>query len=91
MSAVYPIRFPQVTGVARPRQRVVVQPRPFVSDKWQKTGIFLIIGYILLNRSFAYLGIPQLKLFIGEIVLFCFLLGLPSRRQDVCTIARGPC
>ncbi|HEY3823307.1 MAG TPA: hypothetical protein VGL82_02060 [Bryobacteraceae bacterium] len=42
--------------------------------KWQTTGMFLVLGYVLFNRSFAYLGIPQLKLFIGEIVLGCFLI-----------------
>jgi hypothetical protein len=50
--------------------------------KWQKTVIFLIIGYVLMNRSFAYLGIPQLKVFIGEIVLFCFIVFRPKEGVD---------
>jgi hypothetical protein len=78
MSASWPVRLAYPDTVARPRPQIAVgKPRPF-SDKWQKTGIFLIIGYILLNRAFAYLGIPQLKLFIGEIVLICFLLFRPA-------------
>ena len=36
--------------------------------------MFLVLGYFLMGRSFAYLGIPPLKLFIGEIVLFAFLV-----------------
>ena len=72
MSA-YPIRLTAGT-IAGARRPVRLRNFRAFTDKWQKTGIFLILGYILLNRSFAYLGIPQLKLFIGEIVLFCFLV-----------------
>ena len=83
MSTAYPIRLQHPGRVAQSRApRAAVQPRPFISDKWQKTGIFLIVGYILFNRSFAYLGIPQLKLFIGEIVLFCFLVFRPNQGVD---------
>jgi hypothetical protein len=49
--------------------------------KWQRIIVFLTIGYILFNRSFAYLGFPPLKLFIGEIVLFCLLVF--RRRQSI--------
>jgi hypothetical protein len=86
MSTTYPIRI-QPVPLAKPRPRVRLQPRPFVSDKWQKTGIFLIVGYVLFNRSFAYLGIPQLKLFIGEIVLFCFLVFRPRQGVDTLRLA----
>jgi hypothetical protein len=79
MSTAYPIRL----GHPSPT-RVRAQPwtRPVFSDRWQKTGIFLIIGYILFNRAFAYLGIPQLKLFIGELVLVSFLLFRQSEGID---------
>ena len=68
MSTAYPLRFPRPDLLGKSRTPAISHARPFVSDKWQKTGLFLIIGYILFNRSFAYLGIPQLKLFIGELV-----------------------
>jgi len=75
-------RQPGPPRLARP---VRVAARPFRSDKWQKTAVFLVLGYVLFNRSFAYLGIPQLKLFIGEVVLFCFLVF--RRREGVDTLA----
>jgi len=54
------------------------RPRPLTRrlpiDWWQRTATFLVLGYFAMGRSFAYLGIPPLKLFIGEIVLFAFLV-----------------
>jgi O-Antigen ligase len=44
---------------------------------WHKVGGFLIVGYLCLGRSFAYLGVPSLRIFIGEIVLAAFLLLKP--------------
>src|SRR3954463_3106709 len=87
MSTAYPLRLPHAGSLPQPRLRAPLQVRPFVSDKWQKTGVFLIIGYVLFNRSFAYLGIPQLKLFIGEIVLFCFLVFRPAQSLDTLRLA----
>ena len=42
---------------------------------WPKVVGFLLIGYLALGRSFAYLGVPPL--FIGELVLASFLLLKP--------------
>ncbi len=39
---------------------------------------FLILGYLSMGRSFAYLGIPSLSLFIGEVVLGAFLFLHPG-------------
>jgi hypothetical protein len=47
---------------------------------WRKVILVLIIGYLTLGRSFAYLGIPPLKIFVGELFLFAFLL---FRSRDV--------
>jgi len=55
---------------ARPR----VLARRIPIDWWQRTALFLVLGYFVMGRSFSYLGIPPLKLFIGEIVLFSFLV-----------------
>ncbi|WP_117237365.1 hypothetical protein [Thermus sediminis] len=41
---------------------------------WARAWVFLVLGYGLFGRSFAYLGIPALKLFVGEAVLGAFLL-----------------
>jgi len=46
---------------------------------WAKAWVFLVLGYRLFGRSFAYLGIPGLKLFIGEVVLGAFLLAQVRR------------
>lgn len=41
---------------------------------WVRGVDLLLLGYFSLTRSFAYVGIPPLKLFIGELVLGAFLL-----------------
>ena len=33
---------------------------------------FLLLGYLSMSRSFAYFGVPALKVFIGEVVLGAF-------------------
>jgi len=48
------------------------------SKLWLFIVAFLLFGYLSMNRSFAYLGIPPLKLFIGELVLGAFLLTRPQ-------------
>jgi hypothetical protein len=49
-----------------------------VSRKWPNIVAFLVVGYFCLSRSFAYLGIPPLNVFVGEIVLAYFLLFGPK-------------
>jgi O-antigen ligase/polysaccharide polymerase Wzy-like membrane protein len=44
---------------------------------WAKVLGLLLLGYLTMTRSFAYLGIPSLKLFIGEVILGIFLLTQP--------------
>lgn len=44
---------------------------------WPHVAGFLIVGYLCMTRSFAYLGLPQASLFVGEIVLAMFLLLKP--------------
>ena len=50
-------------------------------DKWGKLTLFLIIGYLSASRSFAYLGIPWINIYIGEIALATFLFFGPSTKQ----------
>jgi hypothetical protein len=40
---------------------------------WYWIVAFLLVGYFCMGRSFAYWGIPPWHIFIGEIVLICFL------------------
>jgi hypothetical protein len=47
-------------------------------DGWSRVAFFLLIGYCLMGRSFAYLGVPAWHLFIGEMVLAAFLLAGPT-------------
>ena len=42
---------------------------------WPHIASFLLVGYLCMSRSFAYLGVPPL--FIGELVLGAFLLLKP--------------
>ena len=47
---------------------------------WFRTVSFLIIGYLCLGRSFAYLGIPAWHVFIAEIILALYLISGPATR-----------
>jgi O-Antigen ligase len=44
---------------------------------WPRLVGFLVIGYLSMTRSFAYLGVPRLNIFIGEIVLAAFVFLKP--------------
>ena len=39
------------------------------TDAWTKYAIFLLMGYSLFGRTFAYVGIPPAKIFIGDVTL----------------------
>jgi len=45
---------------------------------WEKIISLLVLGYLSMSRSFAYIGIPSLKIFVGEIVLGSFLIAKPQ-------------
>jgi hypothetical protein len=53
--------------------------------QWSWLFCAITAGYLLASRSFAYIGIPPLKLFIGEIVLGTFLCTnlIPALRVGV--------
>lgn len=46
-------------------------------DLWTKVTFFLLVGFSVSGRAFAYLGIPPAKLFIGDMTLAAFLLFKP--------------
>src|SRR3546814_15538052 len=74
---------PPLAGVLR-------QHRPGDRVMWVWLSGFLVIGYLSLTRSFAYLGVPPLTIFIGEIALALFIvlrpgeIGRASCRERVC-------
>ncbi|HKX28590.1 MAG TPA: O-antigen ligase family protein [Blastocatellia bacterium] len=41
---------------------------------WALTTTILLLGYLCCGRSFAYVGIPPLNVFIGEVALGLFIL-----------------
>jgi O-Antigen ligase len=49
-----------------------------VGKAWAYVVALLIIGYLSMSRSFAYIGIPALKFFIGEATLGAVLLMNPK-------------
>src|ERR1700759_234626 len=51
-------------------------------DNWSKWVLFLLVGFSLTGRSFAYLGIPPAKLFIGDLTLAAFILLQPRKLFD---------
>ena len=44
---------------------------------WSGLVSFLVVGYLCMTRSFAYLGLPSLQIFIGELGLAAFVLLKP--------------
>lgn len=42
-------------------------------DKWTLLAAFLLLGYGFGGRTFAYVGLPPAKIFIGEVALAAFL------------------
>jgi O-Antigen ligase len=48
---------------------------------WEKLTVVLLVGYFAVGRAFAYLGLPWINLYIGEIALAAFLLFGPSTQQ----------
>ena len=56
---------------------------PFLKwDNWSKWVLFLLLGLSLTGRSFAYLGIPSAKLFVGDLTLAAFIVLRPRKIFD---------
>ncbi len=51
-------------------------------DFWTKIAFFMLMGYSLFSRAFAYIGIPPLKIFIGEVALAAFIVFKPRAIFD---------
>ncbi|MFZ1205987.1 MAG: O-antigen ligase family protein [Candidatus Acidiferrales bacterium] len=52
-----------------------------VASKWAKVAAILIVGYLGMGKSFAYLGLPWISVYVGEIVLGAFLLLGPKTKR----------
>ena len=48
-----------------------------LTDGWAKTSFLLLLGYLTIGRTFAYIGIPPWHIFIGEVVLGLFMVSGP--------------
>jgi hypothetical protein len=48
---------------------------------WASVAALLIVGYLCMGRSFAYVGLPWFSLYIGELALGAFLLFGPQTKQ----------
>lgn len=51
-------------------------------DFWTKLAFFMLMGYSVSGRAFAYIGIPPAKIFIGEVALLAFLCFKPRAIID---------
>src|SRR5215475_1604634 len=47
------------------------------TDGWTKYAIFVLMGFSFFGRSFAYLGFPPAKIFIGDVTLAAFAVFQP--------------
>ena len=59
---------------------------------WTKAAALLLVGYLCLSRTFAYLGVPQWNAFVGEGALLALFLAGPriGRKQWVWAIRKFP-
>ena len=51
-------------------------------DFWSKWILVLWVGFALMGRSFAYLGVPPAKLFVGDLTLAAFIVLHPRKVFD---------
>jgi hypothetical protein len=51
-------------------------------DFWSKWILVLLVGFALMGRSFAYLGVPPAKLFVGDLTLAAFIVLHPRKVFD---------
>lgn len=63
-------------GVLRPPAGGLIS-----SDNWEKVAAFLIVGYLCASRTFSYLGLPWIRVYVAEITLAAFLLFGPKTKQ----------
>lgn len=54
---------------------------PQLKRAWPNLAAFLVVGYLGIGKPFAYLGLPWIGLYIGEIALTGFLLFGPTTKQ----------
>ncbi|TXN36563.1 O-antigen ligase family protein [Methylobacterium sp. WL30] len=64
------------------RARASRWPTPYFGDAYLRFGCFALLGYAVLGKGFAYLGVPPL--FVGEILL---LLGFVGWTRTRCVLA----
>lgn len=66
-------------------EAVLNQSYPLASPRmggfWPNFAAILVVGYLCMFRSFSYLGLPWLHIYIGEIALASFLFFGPSSRR----------
>ena len=63
-------------------RRPIVWARRRPIDWWGRATAVLVLGYFAMGRSFAYLGVPPLKIFVGELMLIAFLVMQPAMSLD---------
>src|ERR1700723_3668571 len=49
---------------------------------WGGVAAFLYCGYSMWGRAFAYIGIPSVKLFIGDLALVLFVICCSRVMED---------
>jgi len=63
-------------------QTVSGPPNPAqIRDKWPNLAGLLVVGYLGMGKPFAYLGLPGISVYVGEMALAAFLLFGPRTKQ----------
>ncbi len=60
------------------------------ASRWfKRVAAFAVLGYVLFDKSFAWVHVPGVPIFIGEIVLFLAVIVLLRHQRDTTAVLRG--
>ena len=60
------------------------------ASRWfKRVAAFAVFGYVLFDRAFAWVHVPGVPVFIGELVLFLAVILLLRHQRDTAAVLRG--
>ena len=68
----------QAVVTAPSASRPVVARRDRTFTRWAVVTVGVLFGYLVFGRAFAYIGVPGVPIFIGEVLLAAFFLFKPA-------------
>ena len=60
------------------------------ASRWfKRVAAFAVLGYVLFDKAFAWVHVPGVPIFMGEIVLFLAVIVLLRHQRDTAAVLRG--